>query len=175
MGMGAPELIVILFPFGFVGFIIWMVLGRRRDKYEKIAEVQKEIISKFSSSAEMQDFLRSDEGRKLFKNLGVSEGPPPRSPRERAIGRLGIGIVLIVVGAGLMVLAHYSDQPQMLTSFLVAPPGTTPIPYTPPSGPILEVPPGTGLPAAALFLTGVGLIISALLTLRLTSDERSKS
>ena len=162
---------ILLFPFLLVGFIIWLVLARRRDRYDKVAEVQKEIISKFSSSAEMQEFLRSDEGRKLFWNLSLGEGPRARNSRERAISRLGIGIVLLIVGAGLMVLAHFSDQPQMLISAVPqpAPLGTPGIPATVPSGPWLEVPPGTGLPAAALFLTGVGLIISALLTLRLSS------
>jgi len=181
MFMGIAELLVFVMPLSLVGFIVWLTLGRRRDRYAKRAEVQREIISKFSSSAEMQAFLRSDEGRDLFRNLAAGDGPEPRTLRERAISRIGIGIVLIVVGAGLMVLAHYSDQPQMFTSYLAPqapPPGTLevpPAPPMPPPGPMLEVPPGTGLPAAALFLTGVGLIISALVTLRLTSGERSRS
>jgi len=179
MFMGLAELLVFMMPLALVGFIVWMALGRRRDRYAKMAAVQKEIIGKFSSSAEMQAFLRSDEGRDLFRNLAAG-GPEPRTLRERAISRIGIGIVLVVVGTGLGVLAHDSDQPQMLMSVVPqpAPPGAgtaTPVPLSPPSGPILEVPPGTGLPAAALFLTGVGLIISALVTLRLTSGERSKS
>jgi hypothetical protein len=105
MSMGISELLAFVMPFALVAFIVWLTLGRRRDLYAKRAEVQREIIGKFSSSTEMQAFLRSDEGRNLFRNLAAGDGLDPRTPRERAISRIGIGIVLLVVGAGLMVVA----------------------------------------------------------------------
>src|SRR6187549_3306140 len=109
MFMGVAEFLAFVMPLALVGFIVWLALGRRRDRYAKKAEVQREIIGKFSSSAEMQAFLRSDEGRNLFRNLAAGDSPEPRTLREAAISRIGIGIVLLVLGAGLMVLAHYSD------------------------------------------------------------------
>jgi hypothetical protein len=157
------ELLVLVMPLALVGFIIWVALGRRRDRQEKQVEIQKEIIAKFASSADLQAFLKTDEGRSLFKNIG-SENGGPGSLRERAISRIGTGIVLLLVGAGLMVLAHYADQPQITSAI-----GTLP------SGLLVDIPPGIELPAAVLFLTGAGLIISSLVMLRMTPGEGSKS
>jgi hypothetical protein len=159
-----PEFVLLLVPFAFVGFIVWLVLGRRRDRISKHAEVQKEIISKFSTSAEMHEFLKSHEGQALFRNIAKEDSRVFRSSRDSAIARMGTGTVLTIVGGGLSILAHYSDQPQILTAN-----------GPPPQGPFLEIPPGMGLFTAALFLAGIGLLISAFVTLRLSSRSDSKS
>ena len=172
MRINVVELLVLVTPLALVGFIIWVALGRRRDRQEKQVEIQKEIIAKFASSAELQAFLKTDEGRTLFRNIG-SENEGSRSLREQAISRIGTGIVLLLVGAGLMVLAHYGEQ-QGLSAAQPLPPGAASVPGTVPSIPLIDIPPGIGLPAAVLFLTGAGLIISSLVTLRLTARERSK-
>jgi hypothetical protein len=164
LGVWLPELVLLIFPFAFVGFIIWLAMGRRRDRISKHAEVQKEIISKFSTSAEMHEFLKSQEGQALFSNISKENGRLSRNPRDRALARMGTGIVLTIVGGGLSILAHYSDQPQILTANV-----------PPPPGPFLEIPPGMGLLTAALFLVGIGLMISAFISLRLSSHTDSKS
>jgi len=172
-----PFVLLMIAPFAFVGFLVWLALRKKGESQTQHAEVQKEIIGKFSTAAEMQEFLKSEEGKRLFKSTG---GGGSQSPMERAISRIGVGIVLIVIGAGLMVLAHYGDQSQYqgLDSVQAPPPGIpAPIPNapTPPSGPFFFVPPGLAFPAAAILLTGVGLVISALVTLKLSQRENPAS
>ena len=161
-GLGIPELSVLV-PFAFVGIIVWLALGRRRDKISKRAEVQTEIIGKFSTSAEMRDFLNSEEGRALFRNVASEDNRTSRSARDTAVARMGTGIVLSIVGGGLSILAHYSDQPQVMTT------------NSPPQGPFLDFPPGMGFFTAAVFLAGIGLLISAFVTYRFSSQRDSKS
>src|SRR5882757_6308251 len=111
-GLGVPEILMMLFviaPFAFVGFIVWTALRKRQERLEQRAQVQKEIIGKFSSAAEMQEFLKTDAGMSFFKDLDPDRIRQSRNIREKAIARIGLGIVLIVVGAGLVVLAHESD------------------------------------------------------------------
>jgi hypothetical protein len=112
----------------------------------------------------MHEFLKSQEGQALFSNISKENGRLSRNPRDRALARMGTGIVLTIVGGGLSILAHYSDQPQILTANV-----------PPPPGPFLEIPPGMGLLTAALFLVGIGLMISAFISLRLSSHTDSKS
>src|SRR5262245_45603636 len=163
LGVGLPELLMLIFPFAFVGFIVWLALGRRRDRISKQAEVQKEIIAKFSTSAEMYEFLKSEEGKTLFRNVASEESRTSRSARDSAVARMGTGIVLSIAGGGLSILAHYADQPQTLSAN-----------GPPPQGPILDIPPGMGFFTAAVFLVGVGMLISAFVTFWLSSPRDSK-
>jgi hypothetical protein len=162
LGMGFPELVMLIFPFAFVGFIVWLVLLMRRGRISNQAEVQKEIIAKFSTGAEMQEFLRSQEGRALFRNIASQEARAPRSARDTAVALMGNGIVLSIAGGGLSILAHYADQPQVFSG------------NAPPQGPILDIPPGMGFITAAIFLVGIGMLISGFVTLRLSSQRDSK-
>src|SRR5215813_13923115 len=116
-----PFLMIVGGVFAFAAFLVWVAISKVRGGQKQHAEVQKEIVSKFSSGDELRAFLKSDEGKELFQNFD-SEGLPRRSLRERAVSRIGIGIVLMIVGGGLLTLAHYADQPQILISSAVQPP-----------------------------------------------------
>lgn len=164
LGTGLGEALLMLLPFAFVATIVGLVLRRRTDRLRLQADVRKEIIGRFGSTAELREFLKSEEGQSLMKPIGSR---PERSAREQAIRRIGLGIIFVIVGGGLSVLAHYADQPQILTANPVPLPGVPPGTALPaaPLGPLLEVPPGTGLPAAVLLLVGIGLIVSSVFIL----------
>ena len=108
-GLGFPEIVILIVPFAFAAFLIWMVARKIWGGEKQHLDVQKEIVSKFSSGDELRDFLKSEEGKALFRNF-ATDVPARRSPRERAVSRIGIGIVLMIVGGGLLILAHYADQ-----------------------------------------------------------------
>jgi len=174
-----PFLMIVGVTFAFAAFLVWVAISKFRGGQKQHAEVQKEIVSKFSSGEELRAFLKSEEGKELFRNFD-SEGIPRRSLRERAVSRIGIGIVLMIVGGGLLILAHYADQTVAQISYAVQPPppGTPgePIPPPAPAPPseFVSLPPGMGFPAAVLLLTGFGMIVSSMVTLKLHSTEASK-
>src|SRR5262245_6025983 len=131
--MSLGESLMLLVPFIFVGVIVWIALRRRGDRLSLQADVKKEIIGKFASGAELREFLRSEEGQAIVKPLSSR---PERSIREKAIFRIGLGIIFAIVGGGLTVLAHYSDQPQSLVATRVPQPGV-PTTYSPSPEPFL--------------------------------------
>ncbi len=176
--VGMLELLVVLMPFAFAAFLVWIVISKARGGQKQQADVQKEIVSKFASGEELRAFLKSDEGKTLFREFDVA-GSPRRGIRERAISRIGIGIVLIIVGGGLLPLAHFADQPQRLTSWVQPPPpgidgGIASAQPPAPSSDFISLPPGMGFPAVVLLLSGLGLILSSLVTLRLNSSASSQ-
>lgn len=174
-----PFLVIVSIPFAFAGFLIWLAVSKVRGGQKQQGDLQREIISKFNSGDELRAFLKSDEGKALFRNFELRlEGSTRRSARERAVSRIGIGIVLMIIGGGLLILAHYADQSEFGISSAVQPPppGTgVPIPPSVPSSEFISLPPGMGFPAVVLLLTGLGLIVSSLVTLKLNSSEQSNS
>src|SRR5215471_1122011 len=92
-----PFLAIVSIPFAFAGFLVWIAISKVRGGQRQHADVLKEMVSKFSSGEELRVFLKSEEGKKMFRDFD-SEIVPRRSLRERAISRIGIGIVLMIVG-----------------------------------------------------------------------------
>ena len=109
-----PFLLILGAPFTLAAFIVWKAISRAQGRQRLHADVQKEIIRKFHSSDELRDFLKSDEGKLLFRDFD-SEALPKRHLRERAASRIGIGVALMIVGGVLLILAHYADQSEILT------------------------------------------------------------
>ena len=80
--------LITLVVFGFVAFVLWLVAAHIRAKIRHHAEVQKELIAKFSSPQELADFLNSEAGKLLIRGRrrrrdGSLKPPTPR-PRKRA-------------------------------------------------------------------------------------------
>jgi len=175
--MGLLELLILVLPFAFAAYLIRMVARKIWGGQKQHGEVQREIVSKFSSGEELRAFLKSEEGKALFRNF-EAEVPTRRSVRERAISRIGIGIVLMIVGGGLLIPAHYADRDEVLifSGVQPPPPGTgEEIPPSAPPSKFISLPPGMGFPAVVLLLTGFGLIVSSVVTLKLSSSETSTS
>jgi hypothetical protein len=150
LGPGLGEILMLVLPFAFVATIVGIVMRRRAERLRVQADLRKEIIRKFGSAAELRDFLKSEEGQAILKPSGSER---ERSLGERAMSRIGLGIVLVIVGGGLVMLSHQADQPQVFDG------------SSPPPAVFLEIPPGMGLPSAAVLLVGIGLIVSSVFLL----------
>jgi|SRR5678815_72772 hypothetical protein len=166
LGPGVGEVFILLLTFAFVATVVFIVMKKRAERLQAQVDLKKEIIGKFASAAELRDFLKSEEGQAILRPSGPSQGSSHEgSVRERAIRRIGLGIVLMIVGGPLVILSHYADQPQFFTANMQPPPTE-----------FLSIPPGMGLPSAAVFLVGIGLIVSSVFVLiasRNSGDPRS--
>jgi hypothetical protein len=82
-------------------FIVWFGSMVRRARDRNRAEMQKELLTKFSSAQELSEFLQTDGGKLLM--------PLPERARTPA-NRAGTGVFVLVVGIGLLAAAKFSSQ-----------------------------------------------------------------
>jgi hypothetical protein len=89
--------------FGFVAFVLWLGASQARAKIRHRAEMQKELIAKFSSPEELKDFLNSDAGKLLVS--GTTEHLAPPRPFHEQVGiTVAWGVLLSCVGAALLIV-----------------------------------------------------------------------
>jgi hypothetical protein len=93
--------LVPLAPFVMVVFVVWFASLKQRAQDRNRAEVQKDLLTKFSSAQELNEFLKSDGGKLLM--------PPPTRNRAPA-NRAGTGVFILVVGFGLLAAAKFTSQ-----------------------------------------------------------------
>ena len=109
--MNWTENLIPLSPFIVIIFVFWFVSVTRRAQDRQRAEMQKELLTKFSSAQELNEFLKSDGGKLLM--------PAPvrrRTPANSA----GTGVLVLVVGFGLLAAARYSTQPELMDTLRIA-------------------------------------------------------
>jgi len=90
------DILALLIPFAAFAMVIGIVWIASREKLAKArirAELQKELLTKFSTSGELMEFLGS-EGSKLFLQ------DPPRNAANRVIKLVITGIVFAAIGGG---------------------------------------------------------------------------
>jgi hypothetical protein len=98
-----PDSIAVAIPFGafaMTAAIVYFVSRENQEKARLQAESRKQLLDKFTSSAELTAFLESPNGRRLLENLGGGSA----SPKERTLKSLKAGVVLTVLGLGLFAL-----------------------------------------------------------------------
>jgi hypothetical protein len=103
--------LVPLAPFIMIIFIIWFVSLTRRAQDRHRAEMQKDLLAKFSSASELTEFLKTDGGKLLM--------PAPirgRTPANRA----GAGVIVVVVGIGMMAGSRFSTDPDAMGILRIA-------------------------------------------------------
>jgi hypothetical protein len=99
--MQSSEMWITIMVFVFAGFILYLLAARDRTRIRYRAEVQKEIIAKFSSSQELATFLNSEAGKALLRGSRADEvreaAPysPPKSAKE---------IVGVTIAWGVLIL-----------------------------------------------------------------------
>ena len=102
--MNWTDNLIPLSPFIAIIFVFWFVSVTRRAQDRQRAEMQKELLTKFSSAQELNEFLKS-EGGKLFM--------PAPARRRTPANSAGTGVLVMVVGFGLLAAAKFSSQPEL--------------------------------------------------------------
>lgn len=97
--------------FGFVAFVIWIGVAQARAKLRLRAEVQKELIGKFPSSAELKDFLNSEAGQLFLRGTSDNIAPPPRPFHEQVGITIAWGVLLLCVGGALLIVRSSTYLP----------------------------------------------------------------
>jgi hypothetical protein len=98
-GSGLEPLVPIAL-FAMVVLIIFVVARRRQAELRARAELQKQILDKFSSGKEFADFLSTEASQRLFAALSSTT----MGPRYRVLRHMRGGITLAVLGLGFLLL-----------------------------------------------------------------------
>jgi hypothetical protein len=80
-------------PFIMIIFVVWFITIRRRAQDRNRTELQKDLLTKFSSAQELTEFMKTDGGKLLM--------PAPERSRTPA-SRAGTGVFIVVVGLALL-------------------------------------------------------------------------
>jgi hypothetical protein len=119
----------------FLGALVWIIRqimeNRRWNKMFKLqSDVHGRLIDKFSTSQELAAYMGTEAGRRFLEAAPISAGlePEQRVPNvvARVLTPLQIGIVLVLLGAGLFLLRHASVEtrlPMLIFGTVVLMPG----------------------------------------------------
>jgi hypothetical protein len=88
-----------------LGLVVWLVAVRLQDRARHRLELQARMLERFSSPAELKEFLESDGGRRLMGSLS-----PRLTVAPRLLLTVQAGVVVTLVGFGLMM----TDQHDLL-------------------------------------------------------------
>jgi hypothetical protein len=92
---------IVLGELALIGLVIFVVAVRAYQREQARLEMQRRLIERFASAAELQQFLETDGGRRLLETLD----PTRRGPSgARNIYIVQAGVILGAVGAALMLL-----------------------------------------------------------------------
>jgi hypothetical protein len=96
--------------------------NRRWGRIFKLqSEVHGRLIDKFSSNQELALYMATDAGKRFLEAAPIAAGLEPEQRVPNAVARvltpLQIGIVLVLLGAGLLFLRH--AEPEMEIPMLV--------------------------------------------------------
>jgi hypothetical protein len=119
----------------FLAAVVWMIRAflenRRWGRIFKLqSDVHGRLIDKFSSSQELAAYMSTEAGRRFLEASPISAGLEPEQRVPNAIARvltpLQIGIVMVLLGAGLFMLRHASPEtelPMLIFGTVVLMPG----------------------------------------------------
>jgi uncharacterized protein DUF6249 len=82
--------------------VVWLISRGKQRTAQYRAEVQMKMIERFGSASEFTQFLESPAGKQFLNE-------PRRSARERALGGMRTGIILLFIGIGFA-FAYFSER-----------------------------------------------------------------
>jgi len=103
--------LVPLAPFVVIIFVVWFTTLTRRARDRHRADMQKDLLTKFSSAQELNEFLKTDGGKLLM--------PAPERARTPA-NRAGTGVFVVIVGLGLLASSMFMPEPEAHNGLQVA-------------------------------------------------------
>jgi hypothetical protein len=133
----------------FVGALLWLIrllLENRRwsRAFRQQTEIHGKLIDRFATNQELLEYMNTEPGRRFLEAspipVGLDRNVPLPGGMSRVIGPLQLGIVLTMLGSGIMIFAHTARE--------FAAPLT--------------------LAGVVTLMPGLGFIISAIVTWRLT-------
>lgn len=121
--------------FGFLAVVLWMVRifveNRRWGKVFKLqSDVHGRLIDKFSTNQELAAYMETDAGKRFLEaspiavNLETGQHVP--NAVARVLTPLQVGVVMVLLGAGLLALRHASpdmEVPMLVMGMVVLMPG----------------------------------------------------
>lgn len=116
------ELILVPGVFALIGFVVWVAAKawQRHRQLKVLGEFQNRLLDRIGSITDWRDFLKSDAGVRIVDVLVA--GRDSMTLRERLLGTLQTGVVLIALGLGFLFLswrlAPDSDTPFMVVGVL---------------------------------------------------------
>ena len=128
--------VMVLGYLAFIVGIVWLILYYKLQKARRQADERLRVLERFSSGAELTDFLNSPAGGRL---LDILSGQRP-DPRRSASWAVSIGTFLLMLGGGFLLL-DFVEALGEEDIFLV--------------------------PGMILAASGLGILLSAILSLRL--------
>jgi len=100
---GGAEGLQVLIPIAFfavIALIVFVIARRRQAELRARAELQKQVLDKFSSGKEFAEFLGSEGSQRFLDSLSSHS----HGTRERILRGMRGGITLAVLGIGFLLL-----------------------------------------------------------------------
>ena len=119
----------------FLAAVVWAIRliidNRRWSRVFKLqSEVHGRLIEKFSSSQEIAAYMQTEAGRRFLEAapIPLHAETPQRVPNAvaRVLTPIQIGIVLVLLGAGFLILRHAGpdyETPMLVLGVLILMPG----------------------------------------------------
>ncbi len=85
--------------FVFYGWIAWVVLEWR--KTTRKTQLHKALIERFSSPGDLQSFLASEGGDRLFRSLSLGGF----APKEKILASFTRGVVVVLLGISILIVS----------------------------------------------------------------------
>jgi len=96
--------------FAMVVLLVWIGTESKKNRLREQAEARRRLLDKFASGQELTEFLATQQGQAFMKSLESlpSQFPWP-GPKQRIIGSIGLGIVLVVLSSACFALMYYEQ------------------------------------------------------------------
>ena len=107
-GVVLTSTLVPLGTFAMVVLIVWMGHLAKKHKIGEQAELQKQFLNRFNSAQELTQFLDTPQGQNFLKDLQI--GGNGGGSKARIIKSIKGGILLLVLGAGFLILLRFESD-----------------------------------------------------------------
>jgi uncharacterized membrane protein len=109
--MNWTDSLISISPFIMIIFVVWFVSLVRRAQERHRAELQKDLMAKFTSAQEVSEFMKTEAGKLLM--------PTPERRRTSA-SRAGTGTFIVVVGFALLASSMLMPEAEVHNGLQVA-------------------------------------------------------
>lgn len=96
-----------------IGWIVWIVSRRSQERVRGKLELQRQTLERFSSADELVAFTQTETGKRFLDSLATEHA----SHAQRILGSTRVGIVFVLVGAGLCILRLMKAELEPLMYF----------------------------------------------------------